>query len=138
MKEQSKITDICTIFYLVFKVFFFGGGEIKIRSHMWTNRVGLSVPAGMYKDDVFFIPSLQSFRNYAFEVSGVAICRRRESVVAGKRALPTRRFCRNEHPNDVLLWDRLSTELRRQKLTITDTVSIVLNTQEGRNWTLFH
>jgi hypothetical protein len=46
-------------------------------------------------------------------------------------ALSTQRFCRNDHPNDALLWDCLPMELRRQRLTITDTVSNVPNTQEG-------
>jgi hypothetical protein len=51
---------------------------------MWTNYAGLSTPAGMYKDDIFLISSLQSFQNYAFEVPRVAIWRRREHVVARK------------------------------------------------------
>jgi hypothetical protein len=82
MNEQSKISDICTIFYLVFSVFWERREKIKKRSHMWTNYAGLSIPAGMYKDDVFPISSLQSFQSYAFEVPRVAIWSRRERVVA--------------------------------------------------------
>jgi hypothetical protein len=78
------------------------------------------------------LSSLQSFQNYAFEVSTVAIWRGRECEVAIKNALPIQRFCRNEHPNEDLLWHRLPMDLRRQRLMILmDTVSIVLNTQEG-------
>jgi hypothetical protein len=119
MNEQSKITDICKIFILFSK-----GRE--------ETYAGLSIPAGIYKDDVFLISSHLSFQNYAFEVPRVPIWRRRERMFAGRvNALPTQRFCRNDDPNDVLLWDRLLLELRRQRLTITDTTSIAPNTQEG-------